>query len=84
MYKHTANLCTHIIYLILKTSLCCCSVTQWCSTLYDPMGSGCQTSLVAQLAKNPPAMQVQLLGGEVILEKEHHSSILGRPWWLTW
>ena len=28
MYKHTANLCTHIIYLILKTSLCCC-----CSSL---------------------------------------------------
>ena len=38
MYKHTSNLCTHIIYLILKTALChCCSVAQWYSTPCDPV-----------------------------------------------
>ena len=61
------------------------SVTGWGS--YPGEGTPLQyssASLVAQLAKNPPAMQVQLLGGEVILEKEHHSSILGLPWWLSW
>ena len=46
-------------------------------------------SLVAQLAKNPPAMQetlVQFLGQEDPLEKEPatHSSLLGLPWWLRW
>ena len=44
-------------------------------------------SLVAQLVKNPPAMQetrVQFLGWEDPLEKGSatHSSILGFPWWL--
>ena len=43
--------------------------------------------LVAQLAKNLPAMQetpVRFLGQEVPLEKgwATHSSILGLPWWL--
>ena len=43
--------------------------------------------LVAQLVKNPPAMQetwVQSLGWEDPLEKGKatHSSILGLPWWL--
>ena len=46
-------------------------------------------SLVAQLVKNPPAMQetlVQFLGGEEPLEKGQatHSHILGLPWWLSW
>ena len=44
-------------------------------------------SLVAQLVKNPPAMQetlVRFLGQEDPLEKGKatHSSILGLPWWL--
>ena len=44
-------------------------------------------SLVAQLVKNPPAMQetlVRFLGQEVPLEKGEatHSSIHGLPWWL--
>ena len=47
------------------------------------------TILVAQLVKNPPAMQettVQFLGQEVPLEKEQatHSSVVGHPWWLRW
>ena len=47
------------------------------------------TELVAQLAKNPPAMQetlVQFLGWEVPLEKgmATHSSILRLPWWIRW
>ena len=46
-------------------------------------------SLVAQLVKNPPAMQktpVWFLGQEDPLEKGKatHSSILGLPWWLSW
>ena len=46
-------------------------------------------SLVAQLVKNPPAMQetpVRLLGQEDSLEKgwATHFSILGLPWWLRW
>ena len=46
-------------------------------------------SLIAQLVKNPPAMQetpVQFLGQEDALEKGQaiHSSILGLPWWLGW
>ena len=47
------------------------------------------SSLVAQLVKNPPAMQetpVQFLDQEDPLEKEMaiHSSILALPWWLSW
>ena len=47
----------------------------------------CGASLVAQLVKNPPAMQetlVRFLGQEDSLEKGQstHSSILGHPWWL--
>ena len=46
-------------------------------------------SLVAQLVKNPPAMQetpVRFLDCEDPLEKEQptHSSILGLPWSLSW
>ena len=46
-------------------------------------------SLVAQLVRNPPAMQEtpgQFLGWEDPLEKgwATHSSILGFPWWLSW
>ena len=46
-------------------------------------------SLVAQLVKNPPAMQetmVQFLGWEDPLEKGYatHSSIPGLPLWLSW
>ena len=46
-------------------------------------------SLVAQLVKNPPAMQetpVRSLGGKDLLEKGKatHSSILGLPLWLSW
>ena len=48
-----------------------------------------RSSLVAQLVKNPPAMQetlVRFLGQEDPLEKGKttHSSILGFPWWLSW
>ena len=44
---------------------------------------------VAQLVKNPPAMQetsVQFLGWEDPLEKGQatHPSIPGLPWWLSW
>ena len=46
-------------------------------------------SLIAQLVKNPLAMQetpVQLLGQEDLLEKGKatHSSILGLLLWLSW
>ena len=46
-------------------------------------------SLIAQLVKNPPALQetpVQFLGREDLLEKGEatHSSILGLPLWLRW
>ena len=46
-------------------------------------------SLVAQLVKNPPAMQetlVRCLGREDHLEEGQaaHSSILGIPLWLSW
>ena len=46
-------------------------------------------SLVAQLVKNPPAMQetpVPFLDGEDLPEKGQatHSGILGLPWWLKW
>ena len=46
-------------------------------------------SLVAQLVKNPPAMQetpVQFLAQEDLLGKGQatHSSILGLPLWLSW
>ena len=48
-----------------------------------------KASLIAQLVKNPPAMQktpVQFLGWEDPLEMGYatHSSILGLPLWLTW
>ena len=46
-------------------------------------------SLIAQLVKNPPAVQetlVQFLTWEDPLEKGQatHSSILGLPSWLSW
>ena len=46
-------------------------------------------SLVAQLVKNPPAMQetwVLFLGWEDLLEKGQatHSGNLGLPLWLSW
>ena len=46
-------------------------------------------SLLAQLVKNPPAVQetsVRFLCGEDLLEKGQaaHSSIPGFPWWLSW
>ena len=48
-----------------------------------------RASLVAQLIKNPPAMQeipVRFLGKEDPLKKGQatHCSILGLPWWLSW
>ena len=48
-----------------------------------------RVSLVAQLVKNPPAMQetpLRFLGQEDPLEKGKAalSSILGLPWWLSW
>ena len=48
-----------------------------------------QTSLMAQLVKNPPVMQktlVRFLGQQDPLEKGQatHSSILGLPLWLSW
>ena len=47
------------------------------------------TFLVAQMVKNPPAMQetwIQSLGWEDPLEKGKaaYSSILGLPLWLSW
>ena len=53
------------------------------------MWSGKEASLIAQLVKNPPAMQetpVQFLDWEDLLEKGHstHSNILGLPSWLSW
>ena len=47
------------------------------------------SSLIAQLVKNPPAMQetlVRSLGWEDPLEKGKatHSSIVGLPLWLSW
>ena len=56
------------------------------------MWSGIQSglaSLIAQLVKNPPAMQetwVRYLGQKDPLEKGKatHSSILGLPLWLSW
>ena len=55
------------------------------------LDAGCWgwASLVAELVKNPPAVQetvVQFLGWEDPLEKREatHSSILGLPWWLSW
>ena len=49
----------------------------------------CVNLLIAQLVKNPPAMQetlVRFLGREDLLEKGKatHSSILGLPLWLSW
>ena len=48
-----------------------------------------RASLMAQLVKNPPAMQetpVRSLGREHPLEKGKatYSRILGLPWWLSW
>ena len=48
-----------------------------------------KSSLVAQMVKNPPAMQetlVQFLGQEDSLQKgwATHSSILGLSLWLSW
>ena len=48
-----------------------------------------ESSLVAQLVKNLPAIQetpVRFLGREDLLEKGQatHSSILGLPLWLSW
>ena len=64
----------------------------WCPLLLLPsvfpsIRNFCNESLVAQLVKNPPAMQetpVWFLSQEVPLEKGWaiHSSILGLPWWL--
>ena len=50
--------------------------------MFSPKGN--KASLVAQLVKNPPAMQetlVQFLGLEVPLEKGNFN-IYGLPWWL--
>ena len=55
-----------------------------------PQGGGVVGAfLVAQLVKNPPAMQetpLQYLGREDPLEKGQatHSSILELPLWLSW
>ena len=48
-----------------------------------------RASLIAQLVKNPPAIQetpVRFLGQENPLEKGQatHSGILGFPWWPRW
>ena len=65
-----------------------------CTLLYSPIQDIVvqylyfRASLVAQLVKNPPAMQetlIQFLGQEDPLEKGSatHSGILGLPWWLS-
>ena len=66
-----------------------------CTLLYSPIQDIVvqylyfRASLVAQLVKNPPAMQetlIRFLGQEDPLEKGSatHSGILGLPWWLSW
>ena len=55
----------------------------------DTIINNIRASLIAQLVKNPPAMQeipVRFLGQEDPLEKglATHSSMLGLPWWLSW
>ena len=82
----------------------CCSVTSnslqphglqharlFCPPLFPEICSDlcALASLIAQLVKNPPAMQetpVRFLGQENPLEKGQatHSSILGLPLWLSW
>ena len=66
----------------------CYSNTLLCRYFIDVIKVSNWASLVAQLIKNPPAMQetpVRFLGEEVPLEKELAtlSSILGLPWWLS-
>ena len=58
------------------------------SSFLLPHSTYLQVSLIAQLVKNPPAMQetlVQLLGWEDPLEKGYttQSSTLGLPLWLS-
>ena len=50
-----------------------------------PRSPALWASLIAQLGKNPPAMQETLVR-EDLLEKgsANHSSILGLPLWLSW
>ena len=64
----------------------------WCVSLYYLLSFPfflIKSSLVAQLVKNPPALQetqIQSLGQDDPLErgKATHSSILGLSWWLRW
>ena len=61
----------------------------YCNTILSIFPSIHWVSLVAQLVKNPPAMQetpVHFLGQEIPLEKGSatHFSIVGLPWWLRW
>ena len=65
--------------LLVFVSMVCISMSQY--ILRSPLA----LSLIAQLVKNPPAMQetwVQSLGWEDPLEKgmATHPSILGLPW----
>ena len=55
--------------------------------LYLSQNTLSSASLIAQLAKNPPAMQETLVPGSGSSPGEGiatHSSILGLPWWLSW
>ena len=59
------------------------------STITSYLGSILGASLIAQLVKNPPAMQeapVRFLDREDPLEEgwATHSGILGLPLWLSW
>ena len=73
-----------IIYNIYLFSVC----AQSCLILFDSLDCSIRASLIAQLVKNPPAMQktqVRFLCREDLLEKGQatHSSILGLPVWLS-
>ena len=62
-------------------------ITCWLASCLPGCGLG--TSLIAQLVKNPPAIQetpVQFLGQEDLLGKGQatYSTILGLPLWLSW
>ena len=74
---------------ILTAYLADRNITEWSRTTSVEFSAVSFRSLVAQLVKNPPAMQetlVQFLGQEDPLEKGQatHSSIHGLPWSLRW
>ena len=70
----------------VKAAASICCDAPWGRTFFGTTFPLLRASLIAQLVKNPPAMQqtlVQFLGREDPLEKSH-SSILRLPLWLSW